>query len=227
VGEAVNAEAPKPLEIDVVSDVVCPWCYVGKKRLEKAIALAGVPVAVRWHPFQLDPTIPREGKSRRAYLEGKFGSLERVAGMHRQLEELGAAEGIDFAFDRIEIAANTLDAHRLVRWAGEAGKQDAVVEALFRANFLEGRNIGDHAVLADIAGTAGMDRAQVEARLASDQDRREVEAEIHSAQKIGVTGVPTYIIANRYGVVGAPPPETLAKAFAEISAAKDDEPASS
>jgi predicted DsbA family dithiol-disulfide isomerase len=217
----MNVAAPKPLAIDVVSDVVCPWCFIGKRRLEKAIALSGVPVAVRWHPFQLDPTIPPEGKSRRAYLEAKFGTAERIAELHRNVAAAGAAEGIDFAFDRITVSPNTLAAHRVVRWAGEDGKQEAVVEALFRAYFLEGRNIGDHAVLTEIAEKAGMDRARVEARLASDEDRREVASEINSAQRIGVTGVPTFIIASRYGVVGAQAPETLAQAFAEAAQAEE------
>jgi predicted DsbA family dithiol-disulfide isomerase len=213
----------KPLAIDVVSDVVCPWCFVGKQRLEKAIAMSNVPVAVRWHPFQLDPTIPPEGKSRRDYLEAKFGTGGRIEEMHERLTELGRAEGIDFAFDKIKVSPNTLDAHRLIRWAAEDGRQDAVVDALFRAYFLEGRNIGDRAVLAEIAATAGMDRARVAERLATDDDRREVGAEIVSAQKIGVTGVPTYIIASRYGVVGAQAPATLAQAFAEAAKAVAEE----
>ena len=213
----------KPLAIDVVSDVVCPWCFVGKQRLEKAIAMSDVPVAVRWHPFQLDPTIPPEGKSRRDYLEAKFGTGGRIEEMHERLTELGRAEGIDFAFDKIKVSPNTLDAHRLIRWAAEDGRQEAVVDALFRAYFLEGRDIGDRAVLAEIAAGAGMDRARVAERLATDEDRREVSAEIVSAQKIGVTGVPTYIIASRYGVVGAQAPATLAQAFAEAAKAEAEE----
>ncbi len=217
----------KPLTIDVVSDVVCPWCFIGKQRLEKAIALSDAPVAVRWHPFQLDPTIPPEGKSRREYLEGKFGSAERIAELHRNIAAAGASEGIDFAFDKIEVSPNTLDAHRLIRWAEEDGqgngKQEAVVDALFRAYFLEGRDIGDHAVLAEIAEAAGMDRARVAARLTTDEDRHEVAAEIASAQRIGVTGVPTFIIASRYGVVGAQAPATLAQAFAEAAKAAAEE----
>jgi predicted DsbA family dithiol-disulfide isomerase len=212
------AQSATPLVVDVVSDVVCPWCFIGKRRLENAIAIADLPVAVRWHPFQLDPTIPPEGKSRRAYLEQKFGSAERIAEIHRNVAEIGKTEGIDFAFDRILVSPNTLDAHRLVRWAGEAGVQDKVVEALFRANFLEGRNVGDRETLADIAAEVGMDRAKIAARLASDDDRDEVTAEIVSAQRIGVTGVPTFIVANRYALVGAQPAETLACAFAEAAA---------
>jgi len=212
-----------PLGIDVISDVVCPWCFVGKRRLEQAIALSDVPVTVRWRPFQLDSTIPPEGKSRRDYLEQKFGSLERVGAMHENITKLGAEVGIPFAFDKIEVSPNTLDAHRLIRWAADAKVQEAIVEALFRAYFIDGRNIGDREVLADIAGSAGMDRKSVAERLASDDDRAEVQADIVGAQRIGVTGVPTFIIENRYGLVGAQPPEELARAFAQVAAEATDE----
>jgi predicted DsbA family dithiol-disulfide isomerase len=201
-----------PLAVDVVSDVVCPWCFIGKRRLDKAIAAAGLPVTVRWRPFQLDPTIPPEGKSRRAYLEGKFGSLDQVRQIHERIEAIGKAEDIAFAFDRIAVSPNTLDAHRLLRWAQAAGRQDRTVEALFRAYFIEGRDIGDHGVLADIAETSGLD-GDIAARLAGDEDRRSVAAEVMAAQRAGVTGVPTFILANRYGLAGAQPAEDLAAAL--------------
>jgi predicted DsbA family dithiol-disulfide isomerase len=206
-----------PLPIDVVSDVVCPWCFIGKRRLERAIALADVPAVIRWRPFQLDATIPSGGKSRRDYLEQKFGSPERIGKMHEHIAKLGAELGIPFAFDRIEISPNTLDAHRLIRWAGEQNAQEAVVEALFRAYFIEGRNIGEREVLADLAASAGMDRRIVLDRLASDDDRADVQADIVGAQRIGVTGVPTFILANRYGLVGAQPPEELARALRQVA----------
>ncbi len=223
VGEAMSAEDREdvmiePITIDVISDVVCPWCFIGKKRLEKALALSDAPVVVRWHPFQLDPTIPPAGKSRRDYLEGKFGDPQRIAKMHAQITEVGKAEGIDFAFDRITVSPNTLDAHRLVRWAGEARIQEAVVEALFRAYFIEGRDIGDHHVLADVAQGAGMDGAEVKARLASDEDREPVAREIAHTQQIGVTGVPTFVLLGRYGLVGAQPPETIVEALESLAA---------
>jgi predicted DsbA family dithiol-disulfide isomerase len=207
----------EPIAVDVISDVVCPWCFLGKRRLEKAAALSDVPLTIRWRPFQLDPTIPPEGKDRQAYMEAKFGSLERIASIHEHITRLGADRGISFAFDKIKVSPNTLDAHRLIRWAGEAGKQDAIVEALFRAYFIDGRNIGDKAVLADIAGSAGMDRDEVARRLAADDDQAEVRADIVASQRIGVTGVPTYILANRYGLVGAQPPEELARAFEQVA----------
>lgn len=214
MSDATAKPAPTPLAVDVVSDVVCPWCFVGKRRLEKAIALSDVPVSIRWRPFQLDSTIPPEGKSRRDYLIGKFGSEERVQQLFDNLNEAGEREGIAFAFDRITVSPNTLDAHRLIFWADDAGQQDAIVEALFRAYFLEGRDIGDIAVLADIAASAGLDRDAIAARLASEEDRVAVHNEIAGAQLSGVTGVPTYILLNRYAVVGAQPPEQLAEAFA-------------
>jgi predicted DsbA family dithiol-disulfide isomerase len=209
--------AGRPLTVDVISDVVCPWCFVGKQRLEAATAASDVPVTVRWHPFQLDPTIPPGGKSRRDYLEAKFGTDGRIEAMHERLTELGAAEGIPFAFDRIAVAPNTLDAHRVVRWAAAEGVQSEIVSALFRAYFIEGRNIGDPAVLAEIAGENGMDGATVAERLATDLDRAEVEHEIASAQRMGVTGVPTFIVAGRYALVGAQPAEALVEAFSEIA----------
>lgn len=214
-----------PLTIDVISDVVCPWCYVGKRRLEGALAMTDTPVTIHWRPFQLDASIPPEGKSRRDYLEQKFGSLERVGAMHEHIAKLGAEVGIPFAFDRIQVSPNTLDAHRLIRWAAAPVLQDSIVEALFRAYFIEGRNIGDRNVLADIAGSVGMDRKSVAERLASDEDRAEVQADIVGAQRIGVTGVPTYILANRYGLVGAQPVEELAQAFAKVAEETADEAA--
>jgi predicted DsbA family dithiol-disulfide isomerase len=221
----MNVAPQPPLAIDVVSDVVCPWCFVGKRRLERAIANAGVPATIRWHPYQLDPTIPSGGKSRREYLLAKFGSEDRIRQLHRNIESVGAAEGIDFAFERIAVSPNTLDAHRLIRWAGEAEAADAVVEALFRAYFLEGRDIGDRAVLAEIAASCGMERDDVARRLAAEEDLAAVRAAVQAAQQLGVTGVPTFILAGRYGVVGAQPAETLADAINSVATRMAMDPA--
>ena len=216
-------ENREPLAVDVISDVVCPWCFLGKKRLEKAIAMADRPVTTHWRPFQLDSTIPAEGMDRQVYMERKFGKGDRIKKAHEHLTELGAAEGVPFALEKIKISPNTLDAHRLIRWAAEPETQERIVEALFRAYFIDGRNIGDRAVLADIATAAGLDGPSIAERLATDEDTAEVQADIRSAQRIGVTGVPTFIVANRYGLVGAQPAEELARAFEQVTAEESGE----
>ena len=217
----MNAPSLAPITVDVVSDVVCPWCLIGKRRLEKAMAAFKTPLAIRWRPFQLDPTIPPGGKDRRAYLEAKFGSAERIRQLHEHVSAAGASEGIDFAFDKILVSPNTLDAHRLIRWASQAGVEDKIVEALFRAYFFEGKNIGDRAVLADIAAAHGMDRDTTLSRLAGDRDRDDVAEEIASARRIGVTGVPTFIIGNRYAVVGAHPAEEILRTLTAVQTEKE------
>jgi predicted DsbA family dithiol-disulfide isomerase len=167
------------LTVDVISDVICPWCYIGKRRLERAVAaLAGRhEVRVRWHPFQLNPGMPREGMDRKAYRTAKFGSWERSLALDAGVAAAGAAEGIAFAFERIERTPNTLDAHRLIRLAGERGVQDAVVEALFRAYFTEGRDLGDRQTLLDVVAGAGLDRGSAEAEL--DGEKLDGEAQAH------------------------------------------------
>ena len=211
--------------VDIVSDVMCPWCYVGKRRFEKALSELDdtIEVDVRWRPFQLDPTLPRGGRDRKAYLKSKFGSSEHARRAYASIREAGAAEGIPFDFDAIAVSPNTLDAHRLVRWAASAGSsvQNRVVEILFRMYFTEGGNVGDPAVLLAAAGEAGMDANVVEALLHSDADRPEVMEEIATAQRMGVTGVPCFILDGRYAVVGAQPAETLSRALSEICAKKE------
>ena len=201
-----------PLTIDIVSDVVCPWCYIGKRNLEAALAsLPANGVAVQWRPYQLDPTIPAEGIARRVYLERKFGA--RVDEIYTRVAAAGREAGISFAFDRIERSPNTLDAHRLIRWSQSAGKQDEIVERLFRDFFLEGRDIGDRAVLIEAASDAGMEDAVVERLLAGDADKDSVRKEIATAQRLGVTGVPFFIFAGRFGLPGAQPAEVLSDAI--------------
>jgi predicted DsbA family dithiol-disulfide isomerase len=215
------AMASQPLQVDVVSDLMCPWCYIGKRRLEKAIEMADVELDLRWRPYQLDPTLPAEGKPRQDYLAEKFGSLERAGELYANIKAAGEAEDIPFAFERIAVSPNTLDAHRLIRWAANVGPEvrDRIVEALFRAYFVEGRNIGDRSVLTAIAEAAGMDTALVSQLLASDADRELVRQEVDLAQQMGVTGVPTFILANRYAVIGAQAPRQLAQAF-QLAAAQ-------
>jgi len=213
------------LTIDVVSDVVCPWCYLGEKRLEAALAEEPQPVSVRWRPYQLDPTIPEGGIDRAEYMERKFGRDGRLKAVHDQLVRLGAEVGISFAFDRIERAPNTLDAHRLIRWAASAGAQSAVVDRLFRAYFAEGRDVGDRAVLLDIAAASGLDPDLVERLLSEDADSDAVRSEIAEAQTLGVTGVPFFIFAGRVGVPGAQDVSLLRRAMAQARAASKEKPA--
>lgn len=211
------------ISVDVVSDVVCPWCYIGQKRLGKAVAgLADVDVHVRWRPFQLDPTIPAEGKDRRAYMLDKFGSEERIHQIHARIEPLGAAEGIAFAFDAIKVAPNTLDAHRVIRWAGAVGEteQNRLVDRMFKLNFEEGANLGDHAVLVEAARESGMDTSIVESLLPTDADVEAVRAEIAIASRMGITGVPCFLLENKYAVMGAQDVDALADAIRQVAAAK-------
>lgn len=211
------------INVDVVSDVVCPWCFIGQKRLDKAIAAVGdVDVHVSWRPFQLDPTIPPEGRDRREYMLGKFGSEDRIRDIHARIGPLGEAEGIAFAFDAIKIAPNTLDAHRLIRWAGAIGEdmQNRLVRRLFQLNFEQGANIGDHEVLVDAAREVGMDASVVETLLETDSDIEAVKTEIATASRMGVTGVPCFLIEGKYAVMGAQDAETLADAIRQVAAAK-------
>ena len=209
--------------VDVVSDVVCPWCFIGQKRLEKAVAaVPEVAVDIHWRPYQLDPTIPPEGKDRKQYMLAKFGSEERIREIHQRIEPLGAAEGIAFDFGAIKVAPNTLDAHRLIRWAGTAGDgvQNRLVRRLFQLNFEEGANIGDRAVLIEAARESGMDVAVVEALLPTDADRDAVTSEIATAGRMGITGVPCFLLEGKYAVMGAQDAETLADAIRQVATEK-------
>jgi predicted DsbA family dithiol-disulfide isomerase len=200
--------------IDIVSDVVCPWCYLGKMQLEAALLrMPELETTVRWHPFQLDPTIPSEGLDRKTYMQKKFGESGRLEAAHKRLETLGSENGIHFAFDAITRSPNTLDAHRLIRWAGELGLQDAMVQALFSAYFEEGRDIGDRPVLALIAERIGMEADAVMERLSTGDDIASIRAEIAEANRIGVTGVPFFILAQKLAVSGAQPADALVEAI--------------
>jgi predicted DsbA family dithiol-disulfide isomerase len=205
------------LNLDVVSDAVCPWCYIGKRNLDAALAqLTDLQVTVNWRPFQLDPTIPREGISRHEYMARKFGP-EKIGEIHTRLEGVGKAVGIDFAFDRIEKSPNTLNAHRLIRWSQSSGKQTQVVEALFNTYFTQGKDIGAQSVLTDIAAGAGLDAREIGAALQTDHDEKDVQEEIATAMRMGVSGVPFFIIAGRYGMSGAQPPDMLADVIRKAS----------
>ena len=210
-----------PLSIDIVSDVMCPWCYIGQKNLDVAKAIASeVDVSVHWRPYQLDPTLPPQGKDPQQYLNEKFGGEERAAGIYQRVKDAGLQSGIDFRFDLMKVSPNTLDAHRLIRWAGGVSPhvQDKLVRKLFEMFFVEGSNVGDHAVLLVAAEHAGMDVELVRELVASDRDKQAIQEEIGRAQQMGVTGVPFFIIANKYAISGAQPPEVLANAIRQISA---------
>mgnify|MGYP001031521956 CR=1 FL=1 len=209
--------------IDVVSDVVCPWCYLGMRRLERALeGITDIKADVRWRPFQLDPTIPAEGKERKAYMLAKFNDEARLQQVHANLVSLGAVEGISFDFDAITVAPNTLDAHRLIRWAASSGDgvQGKLVRTLFSYYFEQGKNIGDHGVLAEAAKEAGMDATVVEALLPTDSDREDVSSEIATASRMGITGVPCFLLEGKYAVMGAQDSATLADAVRQVAAAK-------
>jgi predicted DsbA family dithiol-disulfide isomerase len=202
------------MRIDIVSDVICPWCFVGKRRLEKALALRPeIPVEIVWRPFQLNPDMPPEGVDRGVYLAAKFGGDAHAERIHANVTAAGASVAIDFAFDRIGRTPSTRDAHRLIRRAAAEGCADAVVEALFRAYFLEGRDIGDHAVLAEIAAGAGMEASETGRFLASAAELEQVLAEERSARRIGVNAVPCFIFDGHYAISGAQEPEFFLPVF--------------
>jgi predicted DsbA family dithiol-disulfide isomerase len=208
-------DAAEALTIDVVSDVVCPWCYLGEKRLAAALAGEKEPVVVRWRPYQLDPTIPEGGLDRAEYMERKFGRDGRLKAIHDNLVRLGAEAGAPFAFDRITRAPNTLDAHRLIRWAASTGAQGSVVDRLFCAYFVEGRDVGDRTVLLDVAAETGLDGKLIARLLEEGADIDAVRDEIAQAQAIGVTGVPFFIFAGRLGLPGAQDVSVLKQAIAQ------------
>lgn len=199
-----------PISVDIVSDVMCPWCYIGKRRLEAALKQRpDLDITVQWHPFQLDPTIPKGGMDRQEYLNRKFGGPEGAKSIYANIVEAGKLENIPFAFDLIPRSPNTIDSHRLIHWSKEQGFQDALVERLFEMYFTEGKDIGDHAVLLAAAKDAGMDVEKVKKLLASDTDCTTIETSIASAQKMGIQGVPYFIIAGKYALSGAQSPEVI------------------
>jgi predicted DsbA family dithiol-disulfide isomerase len=199
------------LTIDVISDVICPWCFIGKRRLEKA--LGDRPATVRWHAFQLNPDMPREGIDRRTYRIRKFGTWERSLELDAQVAAAGRGEGIAFNFDRMARTPNTLDAHRIIWLAGERGVQDAVCEALFTAYFTDGKDLSDLATLSNIATGAGLDRAEVDELLAGEIGLEAVQAGELEARRLGVSGVPFFVINGKVALSGAQPPELFLQAF--------------
>jgi predicted DsbA family dithiol-disulfide isomerase len=205
------------LAVDVISDVICPWCYIGKRRLEEAIAAQRHDFRVRWHAFQLNPAIPTEGIPRREYRTKKFGSWERSQELDARLVAVGKEEGIAFAFDRIERTPNTLDAHRLIWLADVEGVQDAVVEALFRAYFTEGRDIGKRQTLLDVVAEAGLDRGKAEHTLNCDDGLEAMKEGEELSRLFQVEGVPFFIVNSKFTLSGAQQPDAFLGAFKQAT----------
>jgi predicted DsbA family dithiol-disulfide isomerase len=206
------------IRLDIFSDPVCPWCYIGKTNLDRALeAHPEHPFAIEWHPFQLNPDMPREGVERAPYLEAKFGGRARTVEIYARVEAAARAAGLEIDFAAIPRVPNTLDAHRLIHWAGLEGRQTAMVSALFRAYWREGRDIGDAATLAALSAEVGMDAAVTARLLAGDADRDAVAARDAHARSRGVSAVPTFLIANTYVVSGAQPPELWGQVIDEAA----------
>ena len=204
-------------ELNIVSDVICPWCYVGKRRLEKALGLLGqTRLRIAWRPFELNPQMPKEGMERATYRLHKFGSLERSQAMDAQLSAVAAKEGLTFRYDLIHRTPNTFDAHRLIWLGARRGIQDAVTEAFFRGYFCEGRDVGDRNVLADLAQEAGLGRAEALGFLASEQAAAEVKAEELVATGAGISGVPSFILKGRLLFSGAQPSDVIARVLSQM-----------
>jgi predicted DsbA family dithiol-disulfide isomerase len=201
------------LTIEIYSDIVCPWCYVGKRRLERALTSVGGDRHVTWRPFQLNPTMPLDGMDRTAYLKAKFGSLEIFGRMEEQLLAAGADEQIPFAFEKIQRTPSTFAAHRLVWYAAQQGKQNEVVESLFRAYFLEGKNIGELKTLVRVAAEAGLDRTETDTFLTSEQGVVEVKAEEAVGRRLGIRGVPSFVINSNIAISGAQPSDIFVSAI--------------
>lgn len=211
----------KPLSIEVISDVVCPWCYIGKKRLENALALAGdVPVEVHWRPFFLNPWVAREGIDRDAYLTTKFGSPQRYKEIAARVVEEAAKEGLSYHPDKVRRQPNTLDCHRLIHWAEhDAGgdKSAAMKQRLMELYFRDGGDLTDLEVLVQAAADCGLDPAETRRRLTSDEDVELVSEQAKDATDKGVSGVPTFVFAGKYAVSGAQGAEQLARAIRHVS----------
>jgi predicted DsbA family dithiol-disulfide isomerase len=198
------------MRIDIFVDVVCPWCFIGKRRLERALAMRpAVPIQTMWRPFQLNPDMPAEGRPSAEFFAEKFGSAALMQERRGTVAQIGKSVGIAFAFDRIEREPNTLDAHRLIRYALKRGRGDAVIEALFTAHFIEGRFIGDRAILATIAGASGLDADEAAWFLASGDETDTIVAEEQQAHRAGVNGVPCFVFDGQYAVSGAQEPESF------------------
>lgn len=206
-----------PIKLDIMSDPICPWCYIGKTLLERALEQeADHPFLIEWHPFQLNPDMPAEGMDRAEYLETKFGGKDNAVRVYSQIVEHAEKANIKLNVGDIKRTPNTLDAHRLINWAKIEGKQNAIVDALFQAYFIDGRDIGDHDVLSDIADGVGMDASIIQRLLKSDADIDEIKQRDSMAREMGVNSVPTFIVGGRHAVPGAQQPELWRKVIADL-----------
>ncbi|MGY9045774.1 hypothetical protein P775_14730 [Puniceibacterium antarcticum] len=207
------------VKLDIMSDPICPWCYIGKTYLDRALAqMPDHPFTIEWHPFQLNPDMPAEGMDRRAYLESKFGGKQEAVQAYLPVAEHGVKAGIDLNLDSITRTPNTINAHRLIHWAGIEGRQSTAVSALFRAYFSEGRDIGETEVLGDIADGIGLDASIILRLLGSKADILETRARDTAARDMGITSVPTFIVAGQHAVPGAQPTDLWIKVLTELRA---------
>lgn len=217
----------KEITVDIVSDTVCPWCYVGKRRFEEALAKRpeGLDVYVGWRPFQLNPDIPAEGKDRREHLAAKFGGDGKAKQIYQAIKDAGDSVDLDFNFEAATRQPNTVNSHRLIDRAAQAGMQDDVVERLFQAYFMDGKDIGDIRTLVEIAVSAGMDEDDTLQYLEGDDDIDRIQKEDQMARQMGIQGVPCFIINRKYAISGAQDPEVFLKAFEQVLAEEETEAA--
>lgn len=205
------------VKLDIISDPICPWCYIGKAQLDRALeANPDHPFEIEWHPFQLNPEMPQGGMDRVEYLEHKFGGKDGAVKAYAPVLEAAEAAGLNIEFGAIKRTPNTINAHRLIHWAGIEGRQTAAVSALFKAYFIEGRDIGDIDTLADIADSIGMDAALARRLLNTDEDIEEVRARDTHTRERGITGVPTFVVAQKHAVPGAQPASLWSQVIAEL-----------
>lgn len=237
--KADEPNSPGKLKVDIVSDIVCPWCYVGMRHLEIAMeALPKIDFDLHWRPFQLNPQMPKEGMNREEYMANKFGAGQPTQDFYKQLEDIGSKLDIDFKFKDIGFAPNTLDAHRLIHWAsggreanngadqsqtaGKYGHQTALVTKLFEIYFEQGGDLGNQQVLRDAGQSLGMNGQLIDELMASDRDVDSIKEQVASATKLGISGVPCFIIESKYAVMGAQKPEALIEAFEQASDEKSE-----
>ena len=206
--------------LDILSDPICPWCYIGKSRLDRALEQRGGAIFdITWHPFQLNPDMPREGMDRRDYLESKFGGKDNAIKVYGRIAEAAEEDGLEIDFAAIGRTPNTIDAHRVIHWAGIEGRQGPVVDSMFAAYFREGRDIGDPDELAAIAGKAGMDAAMVRKLLDGESDVEEIRNRDAHSRRMGVNSVPTFVVGQRHAVPGAQPTDLWLKVIDDLAEA--------